>query len=412
MKKVFVKIALILTLSLLASSAVHALTLADIELLVALGIISGEQADIAKSAISSTSASTPGTAGSAIKKDEFSNVECLVLNQNIILGTTGTAVSAVQGFLKNQGYYTNPVITTYFGTETKTAIIDFQIATGLITSSTQPGAGSIGPLTREKIQEVSCNALNTPKLDEVFIPERETRPVFVPKVLDIGGAVARVQSTLIDEDRKKGNRDYRYTMDVDIAHNNDVDEWRVTLICNKEEVEIRSLSVSTNKGDIKKCGDSAIYKASTKGSKTIKIKYTNTSAANQSIGVGVEALDKDEKVMATTETLDQLPPKKAPEIISNSQGFQIVPGTDGQVVIPRQRICDEGEQIAYLKYVMTHTIYTGNPIAPPPCWPGNVQCTYDYPPSYCYIVNGVSSRDLCVAGQFFYDGLCRDLPTN
>ena len=55
---------------------------------------------------------------------------------------------------------------------------------------------------------------------------------------------------------------------------------------------------------------------------------------------------------------------------------------------------------------MTSTIRVNDPVLPPLCWPGNLQCTYDRPPSFCFIVDGPNSTDLCEGGEFFYDGNC------
>ena len=404
MKFTFAKIILVITI-LLAGTSAYALTLADIELLVALGIISGEQAEIARQAISTSVDS--GSVGSFVTKPESSGGECLLLNENMLLGSSGTAVSAIQKFLKVQGFYRNPEITTYYGLATKTAVIDFQIATGLIKSSAQPGAGSIGPLTREKIQEISCNALNNPIVevnDPLLNVDRNAR-VLAPQTRKSGDLEIRLQSALIDEDRELGHREYRYTMDVDIDHNDLVEYWRVTLICNEDNVELRG--IKNNKDQIRKCGDSAIHAASTKGNKTIKIKYTNINSATQSIGVGVEAFDKGDRIIGHDETIDNLPPFRPTRVNDNQRtSFQVVPGTDGRVFIPKNRDCDEGEQLEYLRFKMTKTRRVGDPIYPPICFPGNVICLNDYPPSYCYVKDGPSADDLCPENELFYDGRC------
>ena len=131
MKKKFVTVSLLMTMLLTGVSA-HALTLADIELLVALGIITGEQAEIAKEAIG-VSGVTSG-AGASVRENEFSSNECLVLNTNLVPGLSGTAVNALQRFLQRQGHYTFNTFTGHYGPVTQTAVTDFQIATGLILS--------------------------------------------------------------------------------------------------------------------------------------------------------------------------------------------------------------------------------------------------------------------------------------
>jgi len=63
---------------------------------------------------------------------------------------------------------------------------------------------------------------------------------------------------------------------------------------------------------------------------------------------------------------------------------------------------------------MTRTVHPGDqPLLPPPCWPGEVYCTYDTPPSYCQILNtDVTSMDLCPEGEIFYDGRCYEYGQN
>jgi hypothetical protein len=57
---------------------------------------------------------------------------------------------------------------------------------------------------------------------------------------------------------------------------------------------------------------------------------------------------------------------------------------------------------------MTATIREGEiPPLPPTCNPGNVQCSFQSPPTYCEVVDGPNSGDLCSGANFyFYDGKC------
>src|SRR3989344_1098604 len=65
------------------------------------------------------------------------------------LGVSGTDVSLVQEFLKEQGFYTYAAITGYFGPITKQAVIDFQKAYDI-----NP-IGIVGPQTQAKITSLS-----------------------------------------------------------------------------------------------------------------------------------------------------------------------------------------------------------------------------------------------------------------
>lgn len=411
MKKFYLIILIIIFLSV--GFFTRALTMGDIDLLVTLGIISGEQADLAKGAINSLGEES-GTVGSSISS-AGSTTKCLFLNQNLFKGNSGTAVSALQEFLKGQGHYKYGDITGYFGLTTEEAVKDFQIVTGLIKSSLEPGAGTVGPLTRGKIQEVSCTKSNSGG-EKVAEQQKEsvgpyqiyTYTTFTPDKLDAGPASAKLYSTLISGDRPSGTAEYRYTMEIDDLHDEVVKSWRAELSCNEKDINVYQLN-SKLKDSIDWCGDAAFFKASSKGNATFKLEYTNLSGANQMVGISVKAYDKKGNLLAEDEIVDNLPPRKASDIYTNNQGFQIVPGTNNQVTIPRQRICDTSEQIAHLRYAMTKTLRVGDPIAPPACWPGEIICNNYYPPSVCAIAGGPSSNEICPTGEFFYDGICYNL---
>ena len=81
---------------------------------------------------------------------------CISITHNIQYGSrdafTGGDVSTLQNFLQKQGYLTSSP-TGYFGTMTVAAVNKFQRANGI------SAVGSVGPLTRVKINSTSC--LNT-----------------------------------------------------------------------------------------------------------------------------------------------------------------------------------------------------------------------------------------------------------
>ena len=65
--------------------------------------------------------------------------------RDLNFGLSGPDVSALQQFLKQQGYYTYPEITGYFGAITKAAVAAFQQAHGIAP------LGGVGPQTRAAI---------------------------------------------------------------------------------------------------------------------------------------------------------------------------------------------------------------------------------------------------------------------
>ena len=72
-----------------------------------------------------------------------------IFNRNISLGTRGTDVVELQNILIKEGYLANRLNTGYFGNQTKSALIKFQVAKGIVKKSTDTGAGRVGPGTRE-----------------------------------------------------------------------------------------------------------------------------------------------------------------------------------------------------------------------------------------------------------------------
>jgi hypothetical protein len=79
---------------------------------------------------------------------------CVSLTNYLQSGSTDNAtngdVSKLQTYLKAQGFYTYPEITGYYGPTTMEAVKSFQTRYGI------EAAGTVGPMTRAKIQELSC----------------------------------------------------------------------------------------------------------------------------------------------------------------------------------------------------------------------------------------------------------------
>lgn len=75
---------------------------------------------------------------------------CSQINNNLSFGMTGSEVSCLQQFLKNQGaaIYPEGLVTGNFGNLTKQAVIRFQGKYGILQT------GFVGPLTRAKINQM------------------------------------------------------------------------------------------------------------------------------------------------------------------------------------------------------------------------------------------------------------------
>lgn len=69
------------------------------------------------------------------------------IDQFLEVGDNGEQVLLLQRLLAERGYFPEEKINGYFGEQTKTAVIAYQTAQKLITSSTQIGAGTVGPQT-------------------------------------------------------------------------------------------------------------------------------------------------------------------------------------------------------------------------------------------------------------------------
>jgi len=79
-----------------------------------------------------------------------SNSSCVVLNSNLHLGLKNDEVACLQQALKDQGegIYPEGLVTGYFGSLTKSAVIRFQEKYNI------PNTGFVGPLTRQKINQL------------------------------------------------------------------------------------------------------------------------------------------------------------------------------------------------------------------------------------------------------------------
>ena len=86
---------------------------------------------------------------------------CVIFNSNFGYGaydySSGNAVSALQNYLVNQGYFNSAYLGTgHYGAITLRSVAQFQAAHGI------SATGFVGPLTRAMIQNISCGTNPTP----------------------------------------------------------------------------------------------------------------------------------------------------------------------------------------------------------------------------------------------------------
>lgn len=104
-----------------------------------------------------------------------------VLSFNLEFGAEGEEISKLQENLRLLGYFDGPTITGYFGPATKAALIRFQLAEKLISSTEVDGAGAFDDTTRTRMMAVLLG---------------KTEPVPVPVVVLKKGSKGAEVSTL------------------------------------------------------------------------------------------------------------------------------------------------------------------------------------------------------------------------
>ncbi len=92
-----------------------------------------------------------------------------IITHNLSVGSRSEEVSWLQEFLKNQGFFTYPQITGYFGPITKAAVAAFQKAYGIMP------VGMVGPITRAKIAEIMSQKPVTSIPPAPIVPEDTTQ---------------------------------------------------------------------------------------------------------------------------------------------------------------------------------------------------------------------------------------------
>ena len=180
---------LIVLFTLTITNTAFALTQADVDFLIAAGFIAPENAATARAAVTSSNTTTTNatrTTTATNTNTTSSNYTdqngCIVINSDLVTGMSGSAVTALQKFLKSQNLFSADA-TGYYGAVTQGAVEAFQKAQGIVLNGTPEttGLGKVGPTTRNFIANISCGTTTgtatttpTPKdffgynLDELF----------------------------------------------------------------------------------------------------------------------------------------------------------------------------------------------------------------------------------------------------
>ncbi len=105
----------------------------------------------------------------------------LTLGRSLMLGSSGSDVSALQQFLKEREFFAYPSITGYFGSVTKSAVSSFQQAFGI------ESVGIAGPITRLKILELTSQVAVTalPRFPCRRKPPREGGPIAATSIASL-----------------------------------------------------------------------------------------------------------------------------------------------------------------------------------------------------------------------------------
>lgn len=380
------------------SHKVKSITAADIEMLIGLGLIPAQSADSARALVNKKEA-VSSNPGAIITSTSSSVAGCLILNQNIVKGMSGTTIAALQKFLKAEGHLpSNQEITNYFGDVTVKAVTDFQVAKGLIKTSTQSGAGTVGPLTREKIQEVSCGRL----AEENAVIASTTAASLLNPFLNIQDNTSQISDT-----RSPSVIVGATTKNIDIERGILTAQYEVRVYPPKaaESLEIMMLcdpsAININSSKYTDCGEVYEIDSIRKGRKNIKLTYQNESSRMHSVTFAVEAFDEMGLSLGSATEIIEVPGKKP--VVKIEIGDQTV--SQFGVGSITTRLCTRAQQLDFIRYNMS-PYDPENPVALPICWPGELLCNRSNPPTFCRIVNGPSSDDLCATGQQFLNGKC------
>lgn len=391
------------------SNNVKSLTTADIELLINLGIIPSQNADSARNFLNqqTTISNNPGT---ILKIDPNSNKECLIINQNLVKGKSGSLVSALQRFLKSEGHFPKgQEITGFYGDTTVQAVVDFQLAKGLIKTSSEIGAGSIGPISRAKIEEVSCSKLQEkPQVDTTSTSTSTTTATTTSKFVEGLKNSNSKKNTIVTikepkvslnyyqryVDEEKGEMILRY--DALATPKEIVSYLEGVVLCNPVAVNITS-------NLIKGCGEFFEVNPMKNGKKSFSVHFKNSTRANQRVVFAIEVFNQLKESLGIAQIDAQIPAKKpVVKLELNKQSLNQY----GSVSLSSKQ-CSHAEQLDFIRYTMTpYDAERNDNISLPVCWPGELLCNRANPPTFCRIVDGPTSDDLCPPSQIFFKGEC------
>lgn len=106
----------------------------------------------------------------------FPAVSFAAFNQNLSYGSSGTAVTDLQTFLTDRGFYSGPITGGFFNL-TKSAVIAFQKQNGI-----QPASGFFGSLTRAAANKLVSVTASSSATSAVVSSLNQTSPVQPPTV--------------------------------------------------------------------------------------------------------------------------------------------------------------------------------------------------------------------------------------
>lgn len=326
---------------------------------------------------------------------------CLDITQNIVKGNRGSVVSALQRFLKSEGHFpADQEATGFFGDMTVTAVTDFQVANGLIKTSTQIGAGTVGPITRAKIKEVSCN-----KLAESQIVATTTSATTTNATTSEGLFNSKTkQNTIVTLKPPKVSLGYyqRYLneeigkmilrYDVLATPKELASYLEGVILCDPSALTLTSK-------DIKKCGQTFIFDPIKNGKKSFSISFQNSSRSDQPVTFAVEVFNNLRESIGMAEVFAEVPAfRPTLKLDINNTSIRQTGTAQGNK-------CSYAEQLDFIRYVMTPFKPVNN-ITLPVCYPGELLCNKTNPPTFCRIVDGPTSEDLCLNSQVFFEGRC------
>jgi peptidoglycan hydrolase-like protein with peptidoglycan-binding domain len=381
------------------SHKVKSITAADIEMLIGLGLIPTQSADSARALVNKKSA-TMSNPGAIITSTSSSVSGCLVLNQNIVKGMSGTTIAAIQRFLKSEGYFpSNQDVTNFFGDVTQKAVADFQVAQGLIKTSSQAGAGTLGPITREKIQEISCGRLaeenaviastTTATLLNPFLNNQNSTEKATTYDRPFSIVLQAIQKTL---DVERGIMALKYELKV--YPSKGASYMEVVALCDPSSINLIS-------SRIKECGKTYEISPIRKGQKSFNLTYQNKSSRMQSVNMAIEVFDEYGQSLGVTNEVTEVPGAKP--VVKIEIGNQTFSQFGVGSITTRQ--CTRDQQLEFIRYSMS-PYDPENPVSLPICWPGELLCNRSNPPTFCRIVDGPNSDDLCMSSQQFLNGKC------